>query len=87
VLVLVTNRLDLDDDIVAVVSDRWACGVRDVFRWCNVCGAADTRVRSQRLRIQVYVALIAKRAHQPAGRAARQTYVRDALFLPQRVGQ
>ena len=60
VIVLVTNRLDLDAELLAVASrSRWA--VELFFRWVN-CGLGCRHVLSQGLngvRLQVYAAFIA----------------------------
>ena len=89
VRVLVTNRLDLDADLVALASRyRWA--VELFFRWVKgVLGCRHLLSQTAHgVRMQVSVALIASLLDQPVGRArANQTHLGNALFLPERLGQ
>ena len=88
VVVLVTNRLDLDAELIAVAYRyRWA--VELFFRWVK-CVLGCRHLLSQGIngvRIQVYAAFIASLFDQPVGRTSPdQADVYDAVLLPQWLG-
>jgi IS4 transposase len=87
-LVLVTNHLDLEAELVALAY-RWRWAVERFFRWvtCVLGGRHLLSQSANGVRIQVYVAIIASLLISLwVGRPPHQADVRNALRLPQRLG-